>query len=191
MTYEERINRIGDLLREDILRGSNRPSTMSDAAAQAELRHMVEDLNSEWPVMTRDRFEAVCVDLAREVRTTHASRTWPTIPVLLKALRAAMKGNAELTDEQRATAILDMVRDWWMRFRDPLPTVATEEHAVALHGEGLATWGELRRRGFPLPFWAKERAMQEPDPAHDGIMEGIKAMGERLRANGAPRGRIR
>jgi len=191
MTYEERTNRIGTLLREEILRNSTRPSHLSDTAAQAELRNMVDDLNREWPTMAADRFESVCEALAREVRASHTSRTWPTIAALLKALKASMKGNAELTEEQSEAAIMGMVRDWWTQFRGPLPTVATEEHAVQLHREGLATWGELRRSLFPIPFWAREDAMLEPDPAHPGIMADLIALGERLRANRAPRGSVR
>lgn len=92
MTYEERINLIGTLLRDTILPRYKRPEHLDDATARAELRDMVEDLNAAWPLMHPARFESVGDDLARQLRSTYTGRSWPPIAVMIKALKAALSG---------------------------------------------------------------------------------------------------
>ncbi len=90
MTFEERQNLIGDLLRNKILVRKQRPERFDDATARAEIADMVDDLNRAWPVMPKDMFLSTGDSLARELRASHSGRDWPPIAVMLKALKAAL-----------------------------------------------------------------------------------------------------
>lgn len=187
MNFEERTNAIGTLLREHILPRYKRPEHLDDATARAELADMVGDLNRAWPVMGVNRFGDVADGLCRAIRTTHTSRTWPTIAALVKALNVALEPPKVATpdeDAKRDDAIYAMVLEWWLRFKDAMPSTATEAHAVRLQRDGHATWGQLRRGGFRLPPHGREAAMVEPDPNHPAIMEDIRRLGEQIANNG-------
>lgn len=194
MTFEERTAAIGRLLRETILPRYTRPEHLDMDTARREVSDMVADLNAAWPLMSAERFGDVCDGMARAVRTTHTSRQWPTIAALVKSLKRALEPPAVVSDgDKRASeeAIYELVRGWWQEFRGPLPSVANEGHAIRLEREGLASWGQLRRSGFAIPSFAVDEAMSEPDPNHDAIMASLRDIGDRLRANEAPRGDIR
>jgi hypothetical protein len=90
MTYDERTNLIGSLLRDVILPRYKRPDHLDDATARAEIMDMVEDLNSAWPLMHPESFPRVGLALARNIRRSYSGRSWPPIAVMLKALKSAV-----------------------------------------------------------------------------------------------------
>jgi hypothetical protein len=193
VTHDERTNAIGSLLRETILPRYKRPDHLDDETARAELRDMVADLNSEWPPMGEQKFGEVSAALAKTIRVTHSSRSWPTIAALVKALGVATappKAPSAADDEQVQEAIYGMVRDWWFKHHDPMPSTAKVHHAERLVREGHATWGQLHRACFQLPDWARDHWMDEPDPDHPRMLAEIIALGEQLRANQAPKGNL-
>lgn len=193
MTFEERTNAIGTLLREHILPRYKRPEHLDDETARAELRDMVNDLNAAWPIMPPQRFGEVADGLARAVRVTHTSRTWPTIAALVKALQVAISPPAAPTadDDGKVQEFLyGLVVEWWHKHHDAMPSVAKEHHAARMVAEGIATPGTLRRAGFRMPAHLQADALAEPDPQNDAILRDIRATGETLRANRAPRGNI-
>lgn len=91
MTYEDRLNAIGDLLRDTILPRYKRPEHLDDDTARRELADMVTDLNAEWPVVSDERFRQLGAGLARALRLTYTGRNWPTIAHLAKALKEAQQ----------------------------------------------------------------------------------------------------
>lgn len=142
-------------------------------------------------------YEAWWLRFEDAVRALATTRAWPTCSDLE---RAAAKLRDDATAKNAAAAaggdepayIYDFVAEWWGKFRSAGPgSLPKEHHAKRLVDAGLASWGELRRRGFPIPLWARDMAMAERDPKHDEIMEDIRIMGDRLRANGAPGGGLR
>jgi len=184
MSFEERTAAIGALLRDEVLKRYNRPDYMSDDIARREIADMVSDLNHEWPVMSRERFTAVAADFHRHLRKVHGSRNWPTIAAMVKALREASKLPATTTSEDEPPHIYDMVADWWREKGGAFPSLAKRHHAARLVQAGLATWGELRRKGFPIPDERVEEAKAEPDPHHEAKLAEIAAVAERLRTSG-------
>lgn len=174
MTFEERQNAIGALLREEILPRYARPSHLGDETARAELRDMVNELNADWPSMGRTEFEETARRLAREIRRTHEGRSWPSIKRLLTALDAALKGraassaaSAEENPQHYAGAV-----EWWLAHRSRCPW-AREHHAVRMVEEGIATREQLWRAGWDVPReWAGEilgwraRDVAIPDKRH-------------------------
>ena len=190
MNFEDRTNAIGTLLREHILPRYKRPEHLDDTTARAELRDMVEDLNRAWPVMGATRFGDTADGLARAIRMTHTSRTWPTIAALIKALNVALEPprGAPEADGSTGEAIYQMVVEWWHRFHDAMPSAAKADHAIRMQRDGIATWGQLRRAGFQIPDYAMAEAKAEPDPKHQAILDEIRETGARLKANGAPGG---
>lgn len=190
MNYQDRTNAIGTLLREHILPRYKRPEHLDDGTARAELRDMVEDLNHEWPVMNESRFGEIAERLARAVRVTNTSRTWPTIAVMVKALKAALDAPApEVESEEEKPIVWECVREWWVKFRQAGPaSMAKSHHAERLVQEGLATPGELRRGGFHLSGALHEQAMAEPNPDHPRMLQDLIDLNHRL--NGAPRGNV-
>jgi hypothetical protein len=154
---------------------------------------MVNDLNHQWPIMGETRFAEVAQGLARAVRASNPSRSWPTINTLLKALNVAIAPpvvvgfNDEAAAKERA---YQFVKEWWIKHGDTMPRLARMEHAQRLVSDGVATWGKLHRKCFPLPDWAYDLWMNEPDPNHEALLADIRALGEQLRANRAPQGNI-
>lgn len=145
MNYAERCNAIGTLLRETILPRTKRPDHLDDDTARRELADMTEDLNAEWPVMTRDRFDLVSEALARTVRTTHKSRTWPTIGHLVDALKQTLgkinspgiaHSAADSGDWQEA-AKRTQLRAWWYDHKPCPAHFVTRERLQAI---GLNSW---------------------------------------------------
>ena len=192
MTFEERTNAIGALLRETILPRYRRPEHLDDTTARAELRDMVADLNAAWPIMGEQRFSEVAEALARAVRVTHTSRQWPTIAALTKALEAALRPPEIPTaadDAQVEEFLYGLVVEWWGKHHDAMPSVAKERHTRRMVREGVATAGTLRRAGFHIPLDMRDDAMAEPDPRQGAILADIAALGEELA--GAPRGDVR
>lgn len=193
MTYEERTSAIGTLLRETILPRYQRPEYLDDATARAELRDMVEDINAEWPIMSPSRFAETSERFARAVRVSNASRKWPTIGTLCKALKAALQVPAPVVTnaDDEPPHIYEMVREWWLKFRDAGPGgLPKPHHAARLIADGAATPGQLRRGGFPLTGLLLEQAMTEPDPNHPAILGEITALADELKQRHAPQGNV-
>jgi hypothetical protein len=194
MNFTERTNAIGTLLREHILPRYKRPEHLDDTTARAELADMVNDLNAAWPVMNDTRFGEVCDGMARAIRVTHTSRSWPTIAALVKALGVAISPPVAPTEDDDAKVqefLYGLVVEWWHRHQGAMPSVAKEHHTARMVREGIATAGALRRAGFHVPAHLREEAMAEPDPRQAAILADLAATGETLRANHAPRGDIR
>jgi hypothetical protein len=194
MNHQERQNAIGTLLREVILPRYKRPEHLDDETARRELGDMVADLNAEWPLMPAHRFGEVCDGMARAIRTTHTSRTWPTIAALVKALGVAIAPPVKSTegDDAKVEAFLyGLVVEWWHKHHDAMPSVAKEHHTARMVREGIATAGALRRAGFPVPAHLRDETMGEPDPRQKEVLSDLATLGERIRANGGHRGDIR
>lgn len=157
MTFEERQNAVGTLLRETILPRYTRPAHLSDDMARAELRDMVNELVADWPVMGRTEFEATAQRMAREVRRSHEGRSWPSIKRLLAALDAATKerpASAHGGDEN--PQVYAGAVDWWHKHGGRCPW-AKEHHAVRMEREGIASKRELWRAGWDVPSaWVDE-----------------------------------
>lgn len=140
MTYEERINAIGTLLRETILPRYTRPPHLDDDTARAELRDMVTDLNAEWPLTTRDRFDAMGVAMARALRLTYTGRNWPTIAHLAKALKQAQQAPTSAQDAKPSATTTDDHEEWkrrqlreWLAGEKPInPEWVTRERLAAI-----------------------------------------------------------
>lgn len=184
MTFEERENAIGTLLRDTLLPRYKRPEHLDDVAARLELRDMVADLNREWPVESAEAFAARAERFCRDVRATHAGRSWPAIATLLKALKSASVAYTATTEDE-PPVVYDGVVTWWQKHRDRCPW-AKENHSARLVADGHATWGQLRREGFPIPPERMAEARAEPDPRHNAIMADIAALGRRLKDSNAP-----
>lgn len=184
MNFDERTAAIGTFLRDEVLKRYNRPEYMNDDIARREIADMVSDLNNEWPVMSRERFAAVAEEFHRQLRKVHGSRNWPTISAMVKALREASKPRESKTGEDEPPHIYEMVADWWREKRGPFPSLAKRHHAERLVRERLATWGELRRSGFPIPEERMDEAKAEPDPQHEAKLFDVRAMAERIAASG-------
>jgi hypothetical protein len=112
MTYEERTNAIGGLLRETILPRYKRPEHFDDETARSELYDMVEDLNAEWPPMTAERFAMIGPAMARALRLTYTGRNWPTIAHLAKALKQAQEAPSSARVAAQTTSSKDNVDEW-------------------------------------------------------------------------------
>lgn len=140
MTYEERINQIGTLLRDVILPRYKRPEHLDDDTARAELRDMVTDLNAEWPLSSRDRFDATATAMARALRLTYTGRNWPTIAHLAKALKQAQEApTSALMSAPSATSSDDreewrrrQLREWLSGDRAINPEIVTRERLAAV-----------------------------------------------------------
>ncbi len=135
MTYEERVNAIGTLLRETILPRYTRPPHLDDATARAELRDMVDDLNTDWPVMPDEQFHHTGKALARALRLTYTGRNWPTIAHLAKALKAAREAPASALMTAPASAARSMRSQLrgWLYDRKPIsPQLVTKERLSAI-----------------------------------------------------------
>jgi hypothetical protein len=144
--------------------------------------------------MSPNRFGEVAEGLARAVRVTHTSRTWPTIAALVKALGLAIAppvAPTENDDIRTMEFLYGLVVEWWHKHHDAMPSVAKDHHAGRMVREGIATPGQLRRGGFPIPSELRDAALAEPDPNHATISAEIASIGAQLRAYQAPRGDIR
>lgn len=133
-----------------------------------------------WP-----RFEDALMSAA-------TTRAWPLIGDVERAAKSvreteqASRAAASRSDPGLEPAhIYAMVEEWWRKFRDAGPgSVPKAHHAHRLVAAGLATWGELWRKGFPIPDAMRETAKAERDPGHEAILADIRAMGDRLRGTG-------
>lgn len=112
MTYEERTNAIGMLLRETILPRYKRPEHFDDETARSELHDMVTDLNAEWPLMPAERFSMIGREMARALRLTYTGRNWPTIAHLAKALKQAQEAPSSARVAAPTTSSKDNVEEW-------------------------------------------------------------------------------
>lgn len=132
-----------------------------------------------WP-----RFEDALLTLA-------TTRAWPLVGDLERAAarlrdQAASTARARSADEE-PEYLYAMVEEWWLKHRRAGPgSVPKEHHAKRLVDARLATWGDLRRKGFPIPPWARDIAMAEHDPNHEAILDDIHAISRRMRENDAP-----
>jgi hypothetical protein len=115
MTYEERTNAIGGLLRETILPRYKRPEHFDDETARSELHDMVADLNAEWPLMTAERFAMIGPAMARALRLTYTWRNWPTIAHLAKALKQAQEAPSSARLAAPTTSSEDNIDEWRTR----------------------------------------------------------------------------
>jgi hypothetical protein len=116
--------------------------------------------------MGETRFAEVSQGLARAVRASNPSRSWPTINTLLKALNVAIAPPVVVgadDDEKAKERAYQFVKGWWIKHGDTMPRLARMEHAQRLVSEGVATWGQLHRKCFPLPDWAYDLWMNEPE----------------------------
>lgn len=116
-----------------------------------------------------------------------SSRAWPTLGEIRRAVRemqAAAKARADqATAYDEPPLAFQIVEEWWLKFRAAGPgSLPRPGHARRLVDAGHATWGQLWRAGFPIPDWARSRAMEEPDPAHETILADLREMSERRRA---------
>lgn len=169
------------------------PRQMQQAAQQDELASLGRAIERAAP-QTGD-LDAWWIEFEDALLEMATTRAWPTVHDISRA--AAKVRDQRAQSAKAATSIADepghlyqMVLDWWRQFGDCGPgSVPKEHHAKRLVDDGEATWGQLRRAGFPIPFWAKDKAMSEPDPKHPQIMRDLEAMAARMR--GAPRGDIR
>ncbi|MFO1144671.1 MAG: hypothetical protein U1E59_20305 [Amaricoccus sp.] len=140
MTYEERTNAIGTLLRETILPRYTRPPHLDDTTARAELRDMVADLNAEWPLMSAERFHQMGQALARCLRLSYTGRNWPTIAHLAKALKAAQEAPTSALDVKQDATTGDEREEWrraqlreWLAGNRPVnPNFVTRERLAAI-----------------------------------------------------------
>lgn len=145
MTYDERTSAIGKLLREIILPRYSRPDHLDDATARDELRDMVADLNSAWPIMPAAQFASTGQALARALRMTYTGRNWPTIAHLAKALKAALAPPPSAVDGAAKSAtkidILDIRRgqlEGWCRGANSCPAhLITPENLALLAKDGV------------------------------------------------------
>lgn len=185
MTDIERENMIGAWLRDHILPRYRLPEHLDDTQARREVADMVSDCARVWPAMRVEDFAAASDRVSAELRRTHTARTWPTIAQLVKAISvAARPPQADATSGIEPDFIFAMVLDWWVQFRGPFPSLARWTHAARIVAAGHATWGQLWRAGFPIPFDRIEDAKAERDPDHERILADIRAMGDRLRGSG-------
>ena len=119
------------------------------------------------------------------------TRAWPLIGDVERAAKslrevekARLASPGSYAPENEPPHIYQIVEEWWLKFRDAGPgSVPRPHHAKRLVDAGHATWGELWRKGFPIPDYARDAAKTEKDPSHEAILADIRAMGERLRAN--------
>ena len=127
---------------------------------------------------------------------TLKTRAWPTVSEIARAaerIRGQQVAAAQADPLGNEPAHLyEMVVEWWLKFRSAGPgSIPKDRHAQRLVNDGHATWGELRRAGFSIPAWAKERAKAERDPNHERILADIHAMGSHLREQQAPQGDLK
>ena len=122
-----------------------------------------------------ERFE----DALLGIMTT---RAWPTVGEVTKAGKSIGFGGSDQRASGEPPQLYDWIREWWLRHHDcPRHLKPQEHHSRRLVADRLATWGELWRRGFPVPRELVRAAKEEPDPKHQGIMEDLQAMGRRIR----------
>jgi hypothetical protein len=119
------------------------------------------------------------------------TRAWPLVGDLERAAaRVRDQSGAQAqarSAEEEPEYLYAMVEEWWLKFRGVGPgSVPKEHHAKRLVDARIATWGELRRAGFPIPLWARDKAMAERDPNHERILDSIRATAESLQDGQAP-----
>jgi len=74
-----------------VLTRYERPAHLSDDSARGEINDMVEDLNSKIPDVEKDKFFAILERFRVNLRQLGTSRRWPTIPQLLRSVKAAVE----------------------------------------------------------------------------------------------------
>ena len=186
MNFEARTNAIGALLRDTILPRFKRPDHLSTEAARAELSDMVADLNAAWPIMSAERFEATAREMARIVRTTSVGRTWPTIGLMIKALRAALAPDAGAKPDAGATRldVLEIRRiqlERWCRGEANCPEhLITAANLGALAADGIIQRSQIEDMlayattnvGVAVEDGAEQRGRRD----RDGITIAVKRM---------------
>lgn len=107
MNYDQRINRIRGWVGEMIAR-YDRPAHLVHAKAEAEIRDMAEDLNSEIPSnVTVDVMDGILERTARQIRKRQRTRTWPTINLVISAARDSLPASAEAANKAPETLRAD------------------------------------------------------------------------------------
>ncbi len=162
MTYGERVNMIGTLLRDTILPRYRRPEHLDDISARAEVADMVADLNAEWPITYEDGFRTTAERFGRELRKISTSRSWPSIGHMLRALEAASKAAplAEVTGYRQGfdpeEAIQSQLLQWTKGERDVPFDWITPQRLVALAGRGQINRSDI---GGMIRFAAENRGV--------------------------------
>lgn len=153
MTYDERADAIGQLLRETILPRYTRPDHLDIDTARREVADMIADLNSAWPIMPADRFAATGQALARALRLAYTGRAWPTIAHLAKALKAALAPSPAASDRTASATKVDQLeirREQllrWCRGEAPCPAhLITRANLELLARDGLIEHGSIQGR---------------------------------------------
>ncbi|PJN96091.1 hypothetical protein CNY89_04610 [Amaricoccus sp. HAR-UPW-R2A-40] len=119
------------------------------------------------------------------------TRAWPLIGDVERAAKSLREGDMRRASSPGTSSgiepahIYGIVEEWWLRFRDAGPaSLPNAGHAKRLVEAGHAAYGELWRKGFPIPDSAREQAKAEKAPDHEAVLAEIRKMGERLRPTG-------
>lgn len=95
MNYEQRMIAIRPWVG-DMLARYDRPAHLVHAKAEAEIRDMAEDLNSEIPSnVTSEVMAGILERTARQIRKRQRTRTWPTINLVISAARDSLPASLE------------------------------------------------------------------------------------------------
>lgn len=176
MNFDERVNAIGTILRTQILPRYKMPDHLSDETARAEIADMVNDLNSEWPVVGPEVFRQIGERFASALRKEATSRTWPTIGVMLKALRAARVAPTAKDDTGDGVAdevLYGRVVAFWRQCRGELKSAMRPGFVERMVREKVATLGELSWHGFALTYEQRERAGIENAGRFDDMLDRL------------------
>ena len=99
MNYETRKRMVSNWLF-DFLKNYEVPPHLDQDASKKELINMVEDINSEIPLLKENSFKLLLENVAKHIRKNQTSRRWPTIAFFIKAVK-----------EHREKAMNDMAKE--------------------------------------------------------------------------------
>ena len=99
MNYETRKRMVSNWLF-DFLKNYEVPPHLDQDASKKELVNMVEDINSELPLLKENSFKLLLENVAKHIRKNQTSRRWPTIAFFIKAVK-----------EHREKAMNDMAKE--------------------------------------------------------------------------------
>ena len=97
MTYEER-KRIIAIWLKKLLTRYEVPAHLNENGLREEMILMVEDINSECPMLNEGGFNFLLEKVAQYVRKNHTSRRWPTTKLLVGGV---LHHRESMTDEHR------------------------------------------------------------------------------------------